>query len=197
MTVEQAYATIERACADPNSNVTATRGGTVTYWGTEVGSQVALYSAVARVLTAFLGPRQLGLRNVETRQPRSGRGAGEGVWVRPDLVVFADPRRRPSVNDPRRTHAIEIEQRSGFDVRSIYQAYEQGRGANYTWVFANSEVRNERVARAALELGVGTVTFTNPSVYGTYVMSQHSEYRPVQRRDREGFLARCRIPDLG
>jgi hypothetical protein len=67
-------------------------------------------------------------------------------------VFFADPAKRPSVHDQRRTHALEIEQRSGFDIRSIYQAYEHGRGANYTWVFAHAEKTGARSSVAAQEL---------------------------------------------
>ncbi|WP_395154421.1 hypothetical protein [Ilumatobacter sp.] len=195
MTDDQAHATIERACADPDCNVTSGAGGTVTYWGTEIGSQVAIYSAVERIVTTYWGPRAMGLRKIHPVRPRSGRATGEGPWTRPDLVFFADPRRRQSIEDPRRTHAVEIEQRNGFDVRSVYQAYEQGRGANYTWVFAHAEGPDDRVSLAAKDLGVGVVVFANPGAYGTYRMVHEATLRPAKRPQRDLFLARCGVPD--
>jgi hypothetical protein len=195
MTDEQAYATIGQACADPDCNVTHGPGGTVTYWGTEIGSQVAIYSSVERIVKDFLGPRNLRLRNIHPVQPRAGRGTGAGAWIRPDLVFFADPAKRPSVHDPRRTHAVEIEQRNGFDVRSVYQAYEQGRGANYTWVFAHAEHLDDRVSLAAKELGVGVVIFTNPSAYGSYSIEDKATFRSVKQPERKLFLDRCGVPD--
>jgi hypothetical protein len=197
MTVEQAYVTIERACADPDCNVTSGAGGTVTYWGTEIGSHVALYSAVQRIVTSYWGPRRLGLRHIHAAQPRAGHPTGEGAWTRPDLLVFADPRRRASSHDPRQTHGFEIEQRTGFDVRSVYQAYEQGRGANFTWVFAHADDADARVRLAATDLGVGLVLFTNPSAYGTYQDIVTAEFRPVARTERERFLLRCNVVDFG
>jgi hypothetical protein len=194
MTVEQARETIERACDDPDCNVTRSNGRTVTYWGTEIGSRVAIYSAVERIVTTYWGPRKQKLRDIQTVQPHAGRATGEGPWTRPDLVFFADPARRPSVHDQRRTHALEIEQRSGFDVRSIYQAYEHGRGANYTWVFAHAEKTDARSSVAAQELGVGVVVFTNPGAYGTYKMTHQAAFRPAKRSEREHFLDRCGLP---
>lgn len=31
-------------------------------------------------------------------------------------------------------HAVEVEHVGGFSIKSVYQAFEQGRGANYSWV---------------------------------------------------------------
>lgn len=195
MTVDQAYATIERACADPNCDVSYGAGGTVTYWGTEIGVRVAIYSTVERIITTFWGPRKMNLRRIRPVPPHAGRATREGPWTRPDLMLFADPARRDSVHDLRRTHAFEIEQRTGFDVRSVYQAYEQGRGANYTWVFAHAVKLDERVACAAKDLGVGVVVFTNPGAYGTYKMTHKAPLRTVNATERAHFLARCGVPD--
>ena len=195
MTSEQAHTTIERACVDPDCNVTTGAGGTVTYWGTEIGSRVAIYSAVERIVSTYWGPRKQKLRNIHTVQPHAGRAIGDGPWTRPDLVFFADPARRSSTQDQRRTHALEIEQRDGFDVRSVYQAYEQGRGANYTWVFAHAEQTDARSALAARGLGVGVVVFTNPGAYGSYKMTHQATFRPVKQSERSHFLARCGVPD--
>ena len=90
---------------------------------------------------------------------------------------------------------MEVEQRNGFDVRSVYQAHEQGRGANYSWVFAHSDDSDARVATAAAELGVGVVVFTNPGSYGTYKMTNKATFKPAGRDAREQFLARCGVPD--
>ena len=178
MTVDQAYATIERACADPDCNVSNGAGGTVTYWGTEIGSHVAIYSAVERIITTFWDLRKMKLRRIHSVQPHAGRATGEGPWTRPDLMLFADPARRHSVHDLRQTHSLEIEQRTGFDVRSVYQAYEQARGANYSWVFVYADDADERVRCAAQDLGVGVVVFTNPAAYGTYRTVNNAIFRP-------------------
>jgi hypothetical protein len=112
-------------------------------------------------------------------------------------MIFADPRRRKSATDPRETHAFEVEQRNGFDVRSVYQALEQGRGANYTWVFAHSDDADTRVMRAADDLGVGIVVFTNPSAFGTYRTLRRANRRQVTPDERKHFLKCCGVPDIG
>lgn len=197
MTAEQAALTIDRACAATNCNVTHSPGRSVTYWGTEIGSHIALYDSVERIITSYWGKRVSGLRRIHSELPKSGHGTGEGSWTRPDLMLFADPRRRKSIHDPRETHSLEIEKRNGFDVRSIYQAYEQGRGANYRWVFAHHDDIDSRITLAADDLGVGIVIFNNPAAYGTYKTVRHARRRSAKPAEREHFLARCGVPDYG
>ena len=62
---------------------------------------------------------------------RAPSGSPSGIWQNPDLVVAV---RRREGSDPREHfHAIEVEQANGFDIRSVYQAHEQGRGADFAW----------------------------------------------------------------
>lgn len=195
LTADQSERAIEKLLANPTSNVTASKGGNLTYWGTEVGSQVALYSAVQRVLGAYLGPRNLGLRNIQMQRPPHGKGTGQGVWTRPDLLAWADPKRRRSSSSIREIHALEIERRAGFDVRSVYQAYEQSRGSNFAWVFAHTDEIDLRTKQAADEFGVGIVTFTNPASFGSYAVNIPAAYREVDASDRTKFHERCKLED--
>jgi hypothetical protein len=112
-------------------------------------------------------------------------------------VLFADPKKRKSIHDLRQTHSVEIEQRNGFDVRSVYQAYEQGRGANYPWVFAHHDNVDARILVAADDLDVGVVIFTNPAAFGTYKTVRQAGHRTVKPAEREHFLARCGVEDYG
>ena len=108
----------------------------------------------------------------------------------PDAVVFADPKRKSSPADLPDIHTFEIEHGGGFSLASVYQAFEQGRGANYTWVLFlssadamvewknlrgerslkpkdqdSSAIRSKRrVLRAARERGVGLVAMRLASV---------------------------------
>ena len=94
--------------------------------------------------------------------PARGGSRGWGTWTHPDLVVSADPRRRRSRSEPPRLHAIEVETAEGFDLKSVYQAHAQGRGANYCWVIGAfaagvTDYEWDRALWTAKELGVGIV----------------------------------------
>ena len=86
---------------------------------------------------------------------------GDGDWTTPDLEISSTRKNATEL------HAIEAEQPAGFDVRSVYQAYEQARGAGWAWVFYTGPAADEsamrRVHRAAKELGVGVVHAPRPS----------------------------------
>lgn len=198
LTEEQAERTIERALEDPNSAVTSGRGGHLTYWGIEIGKTVGLYDAVGRVFSEYFGPRELGLRFAQPVSPLRSPGGGE--WTLPDLVVFAHPRRKRTADALKQIHSLEIEQTDGFGVQSVYQAYEQSRGADYAWAFAHLRPRKKldpRIVASASEQGVGLVTFTKPDAFGSYRLQSAADRRDVTANERRGFLERTNLPDLG
>jgi hypothetical protein len=184
--------------------VTRANGKKLVYWGAENYSQPALYAAVELVFTKKWGPKELGLKTgpehgiVCTGQPPKGGGD----WMNPDLVVFAHPRRKVSADAAREIHCFEIEQQNGFGVKSVYQAYEQARGAEYAWVFAHADGIPARVRLVAEELGVGVVTFTNPNAASLYDRPNRKDVahraivakrRKVEPDDRHAFLERTSL----
>jgi hypothetical protein len=115
------------------------------------------------------------------------------VWAHPDLVVAADPRRRSSAGEPRRLHAIEVETKNGFDLKSVYQAHAQGRGADYVWVIGNKAPKVdppdwERIVWTASDLGVGLVTYDNPGASTTWVNHIEAAHRLPTAEQRERFI---------
>jgi hypothetical protein len=192
---------VETARANPMVNVHIGRGGTVQYRGIERTAFNGLYSDVARVIATYWGPRELGLRNVDVIASATGGRRGGGVWTHPDLVIAADPARRRSTDEPRRLHAIEVETNAGFDLRSVYQAHAQGRGAEYSWVFGNTlpgVAHNdwERVMWTAASLGVGIVTFDRPGSFGTWRTHRHAEQQEPVAEQRQAFVERA-LGDVG
>ena len=184
---------VRRAVAVTSGAVFIGRGGIVKYRGSERGADVGLYADVERIISAYWGHRSAGLRNVSVlRTARSGRRSA-GVWTHPDLVIAADPRRRDSLREPRRLHAVEVETASGFDLRSIYQAHAQGRGADYSWVFGSLDPgvpddHWDRMLWTAQELGVGLVLFEKPGAFTTWDTILTAERKAVTAKERESFI---------
>ena len=218
LTAKQIDAAIEKVTTPPRPKqgsderrpprATKTLGKKLVYWGAENYSEPALYSAVQATFTASWGPKYLGLKTAKGQEiVCHGQPAkGGGDWMNPDLVVFAHPRRKVSADAPREIHCLEIEQQNGFGVQSVYQAYEQARGAEYAWVFAHSDGIPERVRTVAKELGVGVVTFSNPNAASLYDHPNRKERahqailatrRTVTADDREKFIARTNLTDPG
>jgi len=105
--------------------------------------------------------------------------------------MSALPARRRNREDPPHLHSIEVEVNTGFDIKSVYQAHAQGRGANFSWVFfASSESSSpnfERIDWAAKELQIGLVEFTKSGSFGTYKVIREAEPRDVDAKDRAIF----------
>ena len=208
MTADQAGATIERAIADTTTRIRPAHGRKLVYYGSENRSGPALYKAVGNVFSKHWGPDHLGLKVgtgadeivVKTLTARS-----KGDWTMPDLVVFAHPRRKKTATSPREIHCFEIEQRDGFKIQSVYQAYEQARGADYAWVFAHASELDPRIEKAADELRVGVVIFDNPNSGVTYshpktkskIPAIPATRRDISPREREAFLSRVHLEDVG
>lgn len=182
-----------RGNGDTSVPVFVAKGGVIKYRGSEVGTSVGLYKDIARIVRQYWGSRVLGLRNIEVIVTAHSGHRGAGVWTHPDLVIAADPARRQSVDEPRRLHAIEVKTASGFDLRSVYQAHAQGRGANYAWAFGCkakgvNPVEWERVVWTAGVLGVGLVTFDRPHSYGTWKTHLEAVRMQPSGAERERFL---------
>jgi len=184
---------VDRAISDPSAQVFVGRGGVIKYRGSESGADVGLYADVARVIRSYWGERYAGLRNISVlHTARSGKRRA-GVWTHPDLVIAADPRRRDSRHEERRLHAVEVETASGFDIRSIYQAHAQGRGADYSWVFGSldpgvSDDHWGRMLWTAEDLGIGLVLFEKPGSITTWDTVIPAQRRRVTAAEREDFI---------
>jgi len=184
-----------KANADPMTPLFIGKGGVIKHRGSERGASVGIYADVAHVIETSWGPGEMRLRDINTVvTARSGRRNG-GVWTHPDLVIAADPPRRKSQDEPHRLHSIEIETADGFDLRSVYQAHAQGRGANYSWVFGSKAPGVEkadwdRILWTVDELGIGLVTFTKPHVYSTWITHRQADFKEPTREERRAFLER-------
>jgi hypothetical protein len=184
---------VERASDEFDLPLGAGPGGVIQYWGGENMSSNGIYSGVARVIENYWGPRDFKLRAISVIETAKSGTKGAGVWTHPDLVIAADPARRDSQDEPRRLHAVEVEAKSGFDLRSVYQAHAQGRGADYTWVFGDKSPGVDdkdwkRIVWTAKELGVGLVTFTKPGAYGAWTHHLDAERKYPTAGEREDFI---------
>ena len=173
------------------------RGETLKFSGTDA----AIYEDVRlRVQSSWADSR--GFRNPLARNISSRHSArGLGDWMYPDLVLLADPKRRDTEMDPLEIHTLEVERAKGFTIQSVYQAYEQGRGANYAWVFflgSKDELSESwrRILRAATELKVGLVAMRRVDLVGTWVVKLPAERRrkPVEG-DRTLLLLATGVTD--
>lgn len=190
--VEKARRVAERGNEDASQSIYIAKGSVVKYRGKERGSGVGIYSDVMKVLVNRFGPK-MGYREIEVYDTSRSGKRGTGVWTHPDLVMAAYPRRRSSASEPRRLHAIEVETEDGFDLKSVYQAHAQGRGANYSWVFGNkqpgvSKSDWDRVLWTADELGVGLVTFEKPHLMSTWTVHFEPTHRETEPDERKAFL---------
>lgn len=173
------------------------KAGVVRYLGSERGARndVGLYGDVGRVLTRYFAARSLKARQPEVFDTCFGSRRGHGTWTHPDLVLAAYPQRRKRATDPKQLHAIEVETVKGFDVKSVYQAHAQARGANFAWVFTFSDGIDdtpayERISWAVQQLGVGLVQFKNPAAYTTYeILFRPKDLEPSEEH-RTDFVTR-------
>ena len=183
----------KKASADLGLPVSIAKGSVVKYRGREHGSSVGIYADVSKVLVKRFGPEKMGYRDTEVFDTSRSGKRGAGVWTHPDLVMVANPKRRSSADEPRRLHAIEVETEDGFDLRSVYQAHAQGRGANYSWVFGSkqptvSKSDWDRVLWTAHKLGVGLVTFVKPHLMSTWTIHVQPDFAEVSPDERTAFL---------
>jgi hypothetical protein len=114
--------------------------------------------------------------------------------------MSALPARRRNRDDPPHLYSIEVEVNTGFDIRSVYQAHAQGRGANFSWVFfASSEASSpnfERIEWAAEELKIGLVEFKTSGASSTYKVRVEAERRDPTGEDRAIFCENTGFDEL-
>jgi hypothetical protein len=181
---------VTAAMHEPSTPVERGPGGVIRYRGSETGVTPGIYYDVERVIQDYWAPKR-GLRGARVEITSRSGCRGAGVWCHPDLVMSALPARRRNRDDPPHLHSIEVEVNTGFDIRSVYQAHAQGRGANFSWVFfASSEASSpnfERIEWAAEELQIGLVEFTKSGSSSTYRVRREAEPRDVEKEDREIF----------
>lgn len=175
---------LHRAMEDESIALVSGRGGHIIYGG----SDGSLLLPAAKGILASWG-RSNGWRFplvIKTSNAHGGKNAG--AWQHPDLIVFADPKRRSSTDAGRQLHAIEVEPAGGFDIKSIYQAFEQGRGADYCWVFSYGSQEDgtarRRIERAARELGVGWVEMIKWTAPSTWEIPVPAGLRASSRRSQ-------------
>jgi hypothetical protein len=162
-TPDAVEAKIRRFDAEGLAALHVVRGG-VQYFGGERLRASAIYDAVRDGLARWTDDHGLRLAREPLVLGPVGRVEAGGEWRYPDLVFHS--RRRAGASPAEYTHSVEVEHVDGFDVRSIYQAHEQGRGADMAWVMFHNPRRGiipARVIGLAEELGVGIVGMPRPT----------------------------------
>ena len=192
-TPEKVEAKAREFDADASSPINVVKHG-VQYFGSETGRKPGLYKEVRRGIKNRWGEDNA-MRNISILHCSRTAERGRGVWSQPDLV--GQVRRRAGSKPEVVYLAIEVERADGFDVRSIYQAYEFGRGADFSWVFYEGPVCDgtkwEQIEVAARELGVGVVHAarpTQPSKWTTQVPAKIRKRTAAQQSD---FLKRSGV----
>lgn len=171
-----------------DSPVFLVRGG-VQYVGVENCADPGLYRQVeSGIMRRWARERSIARPEVLASFASSAKN---GDWTRPDLVIHS----RTTLNGQPADvyHALEVEQRDGFSVKSVYQAYEQSRGAHFAWVFFTGALPEawpwQRIVVVAKELGVGLVHMPRPSrssEWGTVASARRFHPSPA---DVNSFLA--------
>lgn len=181
--------------ADPSSPIFLVRDG-VQYFGSDIVRRPALYKETARNIERSWAPEN-GLARFRSHFTARPPLRGTDEWCYPDLVL--EVRRRADADRPIEYHAIEIEQPEAFGMRAVYQAHEQARGADYSWVFYcgvdNAGPLDPRIKRAAKELGVGVVRMPRPTVPTGWRTELTARARDVTPAQRSEFLTRCDLAD--
>ena len=177
---------------DPTIPIFLVIGG-VQYLGTEVGKLPGIYSAMHNGIVRVWAPRRKISSPLVLPQHHHVK-VGSGEWRNPDLVLVSN--RRSDAAKPLHYHSIEAEQANGFSIKSVYQAYEQGRGADFSWVFFAGprplESHWKRIVNAAADIGVGVVHAAKanvPSQWKTELAARERDYSVEERSD---FLSICK-----
>lgn len=166
------------------------RGG-VMYFGCESGTKPGLYKAVRRGINGRWG-KDNAMRNIKAVHTSRTSTKGQGLWTQPDLV--AQVRRKANARPPVVYHAFEVEQPGGFGIESVYQAYEFGRGADFSWVVYSGAACSQdlwtQVETAAKDLGVGIVHAARPTVPSKWTTQITARQRERTKAQQASFLHR-------
>ena len=169
------------------------RGG-VQYFGTETGTKPGLYKEIRRGIQGRWGSDN-SMRNATVLHTSRTSERGQGRWTQPDLV--AQVRRRSDASPQTVYLAIEVEQAGGFDVMSVYQAYEFGRGADFSWVFYEGPASTggswEQIETAAQDLGVGIVHAARPTVPSRWKTVVPARLRQRTQAEQKSFFKRSGV----
>lgn len=175
---------IRKALASCESPVFRTRKGELIF----AGSDVTIYQRFRLALPDFFEQTRWRIVD-EPLHCHSAKGLrGAGDWLYPDLIAHTKSLRTTD-STASDLHVFEVEQINGFNLASVYQAFECGRGANFAWVFFVARkdelatwshlaairdptidpddprhvIARKRILRAAGERGVGLVAMTSPT----------------------------------
>jgi hypothetical protein len=189
-TVERVRARAEEFDADDSTHISVVKGG-VQYFGSETGEKPGLYKEVRRGIEKRWGADN-SMRRINVLHTSRTSIRGSGSWTQPDLVAKVV---RKSTARPRDVYlAFEVEQAGGFDIESVYQAYEIGRGADFSWVFyagpACSGTKMRRIEIAAKDLGVGIVHASKPTAPAAWKTIVPARIRDRTKQEQDDFFAR-------
>ena len=178
---------------DEKVPIAIVRGG-VQYFGCETGQKPGLYKEVRRGIKKRWG-NDNAMSNIVALHTSRTADRDRGPWSQPDLVARVI--RRSDAEPPVVYLAIEVEQSKGFGVASVYQAYEFGRGADFSWVFyagpACDEKRWGRIETAAKDLGVGIVHAGRPTQPAGWTTKPKARARSYTRAEQQDFLERSGV----
>lgn len=178
---------------DETSQIAIVRGG-VQFFGCENGEKPGVYKEVRRGIEKRWG-RDNAMSNIVALHTSRTAEKSCGPWSQPDLVARVI--RRSDAKPPVVYHAIEVEQSKGFGVASVYQAYEFGRGADFSWVFYAGPVCDEkrwgRIDTAAKDLGVGIVHAGHPTQPAGWKTNRPARARSYIKSQQQDFLRRSGV----
>jgi len=192
-TPETVKARAQKFEADGSTPIHVVKGG-AQYFGCEVGKKPGLYKEMRRGIEKSWGAEN-SMRHIDLRHTSRTSVKGSGSWTQPDLVARVT---RKSTARPQLVYlAFEVEQAGGFDIESVYQAYEIGRGADFSWVFyagpACSGTKMDRIEIAAKDLGVGIVHASKPTAPSAWKTILPARIRDRTKKEQDDFFGRSRL----
>lgn len=182
---------VEIASRDPRNCISRGKGGTIEFTGSERSSEPLLYRHVARVLSTSWAT-EIRLKDPTPHFTAHGGHRGAMDWLHPDIVVTGRGRRGSGSDNGTRWHSFEVERPGGFHLNSIFQAFVQGRGSDFSWVVLSDEDveredYQERVLWSARQVGVGLITYGRPRAYSTWWHMLKAKPRAYTEVERENF----------
>ena len=182
---------LEKAAADPSTCIARGKGGVIEYTGNEIGAVPLLYREVTRVLESYWAKHHK-FRDVRMYKTAHGGRRGMADWVHPDAVIEAYPAKKSSPKSTHDLHSFEIERAGGFKIESIFQAFVQGRGSDYSWVvFSNTDIARpeylDRVLWAAGYVDVGLISYGKPGSWTTWTTHLPAKRRGSSKKERDEF----------